>query len=128
MYGAQSEEEIEYMSRVSYASVVGSLMYVMVCIKPNLAQTVSVVSMFMGQPGKEHWTDVKRILRYLKSTSDVGVVYGGENPSLVAGYSDSDYASDVDSRRSMTGYIFALGESVVSWKATLQSTVTFSTT
>ena len=71
---------------------------------------------------------VKRIFRYLKGTSDVSLVYGDKDPRLITEYSDSDYAGDVDSRRSMTGYVFTLGGSVVSWKATLQSTVTLSTT
>uniref|UniRef100_A0A803N5N9 Uncharacterized protein n=1 Tax=Chenopodium quinoa TaxID=63459 RepID=A0A803N5N9_CHEQI len=82
------------MSRVSYASAVGNLMYAMVYTRPDLAQAVSVVSRFMVDPG----------------------------------YLDSDYAGDVDGRRSMTGYVFTLGGSVVSWKATLQPTVTLSTT
>jgi len=71
---------------------------------------------------------VKRIFKYLKGTSDVGLLYRGEAPSLIAGYSNSDYAGDIDSRRSMTGYVFALGNSVNNWKATLQPTVTLSTT
>ncbi|KFK41513.1 hypothetical protein AALP_AA2G139400 [Arabis alpina] len=128
VYAPQSEEEQEYMSQVPYASDVGSLMYAMVCTRPDLAQAVSVVSRFMGQPGKEHWLAVKRIFRYLKGTSDVGLMYGGETPCLVTGYSDSDYAGDVDTRRSVTGYVFTLGSSVVSWKATLQHAMTLSTT
>uniref|UniRef100_A0A3Q7GMB0 Reverse transcriptase Ty1/copia-type domain-containing protein n=1 Tax=Solanum lycopersicum TaxID=4081 RepID=A0A3Q7GMB0_SOLLC len=63
-----------------------------------------------------------------RSTSEVGLIYGGDTQRLVTGYSDSDYAGDVDTRRSMTGYVFTLGGSVVSWKATLQPTVTLSTT
>ena len=119
MFAPQSKEDKEYMSRVPYANAVGSLMYAMVCTRPDLAHAVSVVIRFMRQPGKEHWLAVKRILRYLKGTYDGGLIYGGEAPSLIAG--------DVDSRRSMTGYVFALGNSVISWKATLQPTVTLST-
>lgn len=124
----KSAGEKEYMSRVPYASAVGSLMYAMVCTRPDLAHSVSVVSRFMSQPGKKHWQAVKRIFRYLKGTSDVGLIYRGDIQCLVTGYSDSDYAGDVDSRRSMTGYVFTLGGSVVSWKATLQPTVSLSTT
>ncbi|KAJ4703555.1 Retrovirus-related Pol polyprotein from transposon TNT 1-94 [Melia azedarach] len=124
----KSVEEKEYMSRVPYTSAVGSLMYAMVCTRPDLTQSVSVVSRFMGEPSKEHWQAVKRIFRYLKGTFDVGLIYGGDTQCLVTGFSDSDYAGDVDSRRSMTGYVFTLGSSVVSWKATLQPTVTLSTT
>ncbi|XP_074293159.1 secreted RxLR effector protein 161-like [Silene latifolia] len=127
-FSPKSAEEREYMSRVPYSSAVGSLMYAMVCTRPDLAQSVSVVSRFMGDPGKEHWQAVKRIFRYLKGTYDVGLIYRGDRECLVSGYSDSDYAGDVDSRRSMTGYVFTLGGSVVSWKATLQPTVTLSTT
>ncbi|KAJ4700747.1 Retrovirus-related Pol polyprotein from transposon TNT 1-94 [Melia azedarach] len=127
-FAPKSVEEKEYMSRVPYTSAVGSLMYAMVCTRPDLAQSVSVVSRFMGEPSKEHWQAVKRIFRYLKGTFDVGLIYGGDTQCLVTGFSDSDYAGDVDSRRSMTGYVFTLGSSVVSWKATLQPTVTLSTT
>ena len=124
----QSEAEMEYMAKVPYSSAVGSLMYAMVCTRPDLAHAVSVVSRFMANPGKEHWLAVKRIFRYLRGTSDVGLIYGGDTECLVTGYSDSDYAGDVDSRRLMTAYVFTLGHSVVSWKATLQPTVTLSTT
>jgi len=94
-------------------------MYAMVCTRPDLAHAVSVVSRFMGEPSKEHWQAVKRIFRYLRGTSDVGLIYGGDTQCLVTSYSDSDDAGDVDSRRSMTGHVFTLGGSVVSWKATL---------
>ncbi|XP_042035223.1 secreted RxLR effector protein 161-like [Salvia splendens] len=111
-----------------YSNAVGSLMYAMVCSRPDIAHAVSVVSRFMVQPGKEHWQAVKRIFRYLRGTYDVGLVYGGDTHCSVTGYSDSDYAGDVDGRRSMTDYVFTLGGSVVSWKATLQAAVTLSTT
>uniref|UniRef100_A0A3Q7H623 Reverse transcriptase Ty1/copia-type domain-containing protein n=1 Tax=Solanum lycopersicum TaxID=4081 RepID=A0A3Q7H623_SOLLC len=127
MFTPQSEEKKEYISRVPYVSAVGSLMYVMVCTRPDLAHVVSVVSRFMGQPGREHWQAVKRIFRYLRGTFDVGLINGGYTQCLVTGYSDSDYAGDVDTRRSMTGYVFTLRGSAVSWKASLQPTVTLST-
>lgn len=60
------------MARVSYASVVGSLMYVMVCIRPNISQAVSMISRYMHNPGKNHWLAVKWILSYLHGTTDVG--------------------------------------------------------
>ncbi|KAK9676070.1 hypothetical protein RND81_11G051700 [Saponaria officinalis] len=60
----------------------------------------------------------------MRGTADVGLVYGNNDECLVVGYSDSDYAADVDGRRSVTGYVFTLGGSVVSWKYTLQSSVT----
>ncbi|KAK9676132.1 hypothetical protein RND81_11G056600 [Saponaria officinalis] len=118
-FAPKSAEEKAYMSRVPYANAVGSLMYAMVCTRPDLAQSVSMVSRFMGDLGKQHWQAVKRIFWYLKGTSDVGLIYGGVTECLLSGYSKSDYVRDVDSRRSMTGYVFTLVGSVVSWKATL---------
>lgn len=115
------------MAKVPYSSAVGSLMYVMVCTRPDLAYSVSVVSRYMVNPNRDHWSAVKRIFRYLKGTSDVGLIFVVIK-SVVTGYSDSDYAADLDLRRSLTGYVFTLGNAVVSWKATLQSSVALSTT
>jgi hypothetical protein len=57
------------MSRVPYSSTIGSLMYVMVCTRPDIAHAVGVVSRYMNNPGKEHWEAVKWILRYLRGTN-----------------------------------------------------------
>ena len=124
----QSKSEREYMSHVPYVSVVGSLMYVMVYTRPNLAQTVNVVSKYMGKLGKEHWQTVKCIFRYLKGTTDIGLVYQGDTSCALAGYSDSDYAIDLDARQSVTGYAFTIRYSLISWKVTLQSIIALSTT
>lgn len=124
----QLEAEKEYMSRVPYASAVGSLMYAMMCTRPDFAQAVSMVSRFMSQPSREHWQAVKRIFRYLRGTYDIGLVYGDSENCVLTGYSDSDYAADLDGRRSMTDYVFTVGGSVISWKATLQPSVALSTT
>jgi poly(3-hydroxybutyrate) depolymerase len=63
------------MSRVPYASAVGSMMYAMVCTHPDISQAVSVVSRYMANPSKDHWQAVRWILRYLSGTADVGLVY-----------------------------------------------------
>ena len=65
------------MSHVPYASVVGRLMYAMVCTRPDIAHSMGVLSRFMSNPGKEHWTVVKRVFRYLRGTSDYGLCYQG---------------------------------------------------
>ncbi|GAA0159880.1 transmembrane signal receptor [Lithospermum erythrorhizon] len=126
-FAPKSSEENEYMSHVPYASVVGILMYVMVCTRQDLAHAVSIVSRIMGELGNEYWQAVKRIFRYLKGTSDVVLSYGCNSQYIISGYFDSDYAGDVDSKRSMTSYVFTLGGTVVSRRATLQSTMIFST-
>ena len=71
---------------------------------------------------------MKRIFRYLRGTSYICLSYGCDSQCLVSGYSDSDYTGDVDSKRSMIRYVFALGGSIVSWKVTLQPLLTLSTT
>jgi len=125
----QSEDEVEHMSKIPYASAVGSIMYAMVCTRPDIAQSVSVVSRYMSSPGKRHWEAVKWILRYLKGASGVGLTFRKSGGGIsILGYVDSDYAGDLDRRRSTTGYIFTLVGSAVSWKSTLQSIVALSTT
>ena len=69
----KTQEEEEDMSRVAYASAVGSLMYAMVCTRPDIAHAVGVLSRFMSKPRKEHWTRVKQVFRYLCGTSDYGL-------------------------------------------------------
>ena len=122
------EAEREYMSKVPYANVVGSLMYAMVCTRPDISQAVGVISRYMHNPGKEHWQAVKWILRYIHNTVDVGLVFEQEDNQSVVGYCDSDFAGDLDKRRSTTGYVFTFAKAPVSWKSTLQSTVALSTT
>ena len=95
------------MSKVPYASLVGCLMYAMVCTRPDLAQVVSVVSRYMANPGRQHWTAAKWILRYLKGTKRLGILFERQQgKACVSGYVDSDYAGDLDKRRSTTGYVF----------------------
>ena len=73
----KDEKELEEMSEVPYASAVGCLMYVMVYTRPDLAHAMSTVSMDMSKPGKEHWNTMKRIFRYLKGTSEHGILFAG---------------------------------------------------
>lgn len=118
------------MSRIPYSSVVGNLMYAMIYTRPDLAHAVRVVSRYMHNPGKEHWNAVKWILRYLKGTVDFGLLFDKNSVKTndVIGFVDSDYAGNLDKRRSLSGYMFFLCGSAVSWKASLQSVVALSTT
>ena len=125
-----TDEEREYMAKVPYANAVGSLMYAMVCTRPDISHVVSIVSRYMHDPGKGHWQAVKWILRYLQNAMDVGLTFEQDKSlgKCIVGYCDSDYAGDLDKRRSTTGYLFTLTKAPVSWKSTLQSTVALSTT
>ena len=107
-----NEAERKEVSRVPYASAVGSLMFVMICTRPDIAQAVRAVSRYMANPGGEHWIIVKRILRYIRGTSNVVLCYGGSE-FTVKGYVDSDFAGDFDKRKSTTGYVFTLAGAAV---------------
>ena len=115
------------MSRVLYASAVGSLMFAMICTRPDIAQAVGAVSRYMANPGGEHWIAVKRIMRYIIGTLDVALCYGGLE-FTVRGYVDSDFVGDLDKRKSTTGYVFTLAGAAVSWVSKLQTVVALSTT
>ena len=118
------------MSKVPYSNAVGSLMYAMVCTRLYISHAVGTVSRYMHNPGKEHWQVVKWILRYIWKTLNVGLIFKKDDMvgQDVVGYCDSDYAGDLDKRRSTTSYVFTLAKTPVSWKSTLQSTMALSTT
>ncbi|RVW85369.1 Retrovirus-related Pol polyprotein from transposon TNT 1-94 [Vitis vinifera] len=123
----KTEEERDHMSKVPYASAIGSLMYAMVCTRPDIAHAVGVVSRFMSRPGKQHWEAVKWILRYLKGSLDTCLCFTGASLKL-QGYVDADFAGDIDSRKSTTGFVFTLGGTAISWTSNLQRLLLLSTT
>ena len=120
----------EYMSCVSYHSAVGSLMYAMVCTRPDLSQAISIVSRYMHAPEKQHWQAMRWILRYIYGTVDIGLQFTkNDSQGLhLIGYVNSDFAGDLNKRRSTTGYLFTLAGAPVCWRSILQSTVALSTT
>ena len=123
----KTEEERAYMAKVPYASAIGSLIYVMVCTRPDIAQAVGAVSRYMNNPGKLHWEAVKWILRYLRGTTSKALCFKGGD-MVLTGYVDADLAGNVDIRRSTTGYVYTLGGTAVSWGSQLQKIVALSTT
>ncbi|GJS62213.1 retrotransposon protein, putative, ty1-copia subclass [Tanacetum coccineum] len=122
--------DVERMSKVSYANTVGSLMYLMVCTRPAIAYAISVVSRYLANPGKNHWEAVKWILKYLRGTANVDLVYGTDrgNHVNITGFVDSDYTKNPDKGRYITSYAFLVHGCVVSWKAMLQHVMALSTT
>ena len=100
------------MYRVPYASVVGSLMYAMVCTRPNIPHAVGVLSRCMSKLVKEHWTTIKRVFRYLRGTTNHALYYQGrDGPDRVLdvhGFVEPDKDGDLDHRRSTSGYGFNL--------------------
>ena len=116
------------MKLVPYAPTVGSLMYVTVATRPDIAHVVGVVSRFMHNPGRSHWNAVKHVFKYLPDTKNHGILFGLNKNSTVVGYTDSDFAGCVDSRKSTTGYCFKFGNGTISWKSKLQECMTTSKT
>ncbi|XP_073223532.1 secreted RxLR effector protein 161-like [Cicer arietinum] len=114
----------------TYASAIGSIMYVMVCSIPDISHAVSVTSVFMGNPRNTHWQAVKWIVRYLNGTLDIGLGYSKKtnDSSTNQGIVDSDFAGNLDKRRSITRYVFTLFGNPKRWKASLQHTIALSTT
>ena len=106
------------MTKVPYALAVGSLMYAMVCTRPNIGHVVGVVSRYMSNPEREHRAAVKWILRYLKGTSSECLRFGLGKP-LLEGYTNSDMLVDLDTNRSTFGYVMTYARGVVSWHSRL---------
>ena len=115
------------MKTVSYASAVESLQYAQVCTRPDLAFLTGILGRYQSNLGIEHWRMVKKALCYLQGTKGLMLMYRRSYSQHIDGYSDSDFAGDVDDRKSTSGYIFTLPGGAISWKSSKQ-TVTASST
>ncbi|GKV23084.1 hypothetical protein SLEP1_g32861 [Rubroshorea leprosula] len=122
-----TKEEKEKMSSIHYSSTVGSLMYAMVCTRPDISHAIGVVSRFLSNLGKIHWEAVKWIFRYLRRTTKLCLTFGQTKP-ILKGYTDADMAGDLDNRKFISGYLFTFAGGAVSWQSKLQKCVALSTT
>ncbi|CAA7021416.1 unnamed protein product [Microthlaspi erraticum] len=122
-----THDERERMSRIPYASTIGSIMYAMLCTRPDIACALSMTSIYQSDPGESHWTAVKNILKYLRNTKDKFLVYRGSDELVLSGYTDASFQTDKDDFCSQSGFIFCLN-GVVSWKSSKKSIVADSTT
>lgn len=123
-----SKEE-EYMKNVPYLEAIGSLMYLMLGTRPDLAFAIGKLSRFGNNPGTTHWNLLKRVISYVKGTLNYSITLGGDSrgiPKLIA-YSDSSFQDCPDTSRSTSGYVFFLGVGPVSWSSKRQTVVTNST-
>lgn len=100
------------MKKIPYSSVVSSLMYVMVCTRPDIAHVMGMVSHYFSNPGKDHWEAVRCVMRYLCSSSHLKLTLGCKNPMFV-GYTNSDLAGSLDDRKSTSGYMMTFSRGVV---------------
>ena len=109
----------------SYSGLIGSLLYLSVGTRPDIAQAVGALSRYMAKPSEDHWVAAKGLLRYLSGTVGLGLKYGAGGGFV--GYCDADFAGDIDTRRSTTGYVFTLYGGAISWSSRMQPTVAVST-
>ncbi|CAI7868825.1 unnamed protein product [Closterium sp. NIES-53] len=118
-----SDESVEPSG--PYLELVGCLMYLMTCTRPDLAYPLSLLARYVapGRHRKVHWDAAKRVLRYLCSTSGMGLVLGGRARVVLTGHADASWVDDLATQRSSQGYTFSLGSGSVSWRSTRSSSV-----
>lgn len=136
---ATESDDLLDTATFGYRELVGSLLYLSVCTRPDIAYAVGALARHMANPTAEHWSTAKALIRYIAGTTTYGIKYvkTGINGSVsitaanitpLVGWCDADYAGDTDTRRSTTGYVFIMGNGAISWSSRLQPTVAVSTT
>ncbi|KAL0434236.1 UNVERIFIED_CONTAM: Retrovirus-related Pol polyprotein from transposon TNT 1-94 [Sesamum latifolium] len=123
----KTDEKLKRMSNIPYASAVGSIQFVVQCTWPDVAYALSVTSIYQACVEVAHWGPVKSILKYLKRTKDMFLIYGG-GELILEGYSDASFQSDDDDVKSQSGFVFKLNGGAVAWKSSKQDTTVNSTT
>ena len=114
------------VSPTLYRSIIGSLLY-LTASKPDIAFSVGVCARYQASPKESHMTAVKRIIRYINGTPDYGLWYSKDSNACLAKYSDANWASSVDDRKSTSGGCFYLGNNLVSWISKKKNSVSLST-
>ena len=124
----KTKEELAEMEKIPYQQAVGSILYLAQSTRPDLVYAINNVSRFNNNFGKAHWVAVKRILRYLKGSMNLKLVFCKETYNNVIGFSDADWAGEIDQRRSCTGYVYVYQGGAISWNSKMQHTVALSST
>ena len=123
-----ASETDETVDQQLYQSTVGSLMYLSVSTRPDITFAVSNLARYSVKPTKAHWSAAKRVMRYLKGTSELGIIYSNKGSELkLTGYSDADWGGDINDRKSTSGYIFKVSDGAVLWRSKKQTCVALST-
>ncbi|KAG6543703.1 hypothetical protein Mapa_014887 [Marchantia paleacea] len=135
-HGCKLKKEMDETSKESikdlqflYQSALGSLMFAMVCTRPDIAHSVGALAKYTNCPTPAHWRCLKRVLRYLKGTLGMYLEYKklGCKP-ILKGFSDASWGDDLDNSRSTSGYLFTLSGGAISWGSKQQKSVALSTT
>ncbi|KAJ9540180.1 LOW QUALITY PROTEIN: hypothetical protein OSB04_026686 [Centaurea solstitialis] len=114
------------LHKVEYSRILDSLMYLMSCTRLDLAYAVSKLSRYTSNASVEYWRSITRLLRYLRYTRECGLHYG-RYPTVIKGYSDVNWISDIKDSRSTSGYVFTLGSATISWKSSKKTIIARST-
>jgi hypothetical protein len=122
-----TQQERDDADALPYRALIGSLMYLMISTRPDIDSAVIQLSRFMSNWGVTHWETALDILIYVQSTPKLGITYH-RGPASLVGYTDSNWAGNIDNARSTTGYIFYLANGPISWKSKEQKTVALSST
>ncbi|KAE9296708.1 hypothetical protein PR003_g23685 [Phytophthora rubi] len=127
MQSPTTNAEREAMKTKPYRSLIGCLLYITTCTRPDVAYIVTQLSRFLENPGQQHWKAAIRVLRYLKSTKDLGIIYNSKDGKvMLEAYTDADWGSNLDDRRSVSGIIIMIGGAPVVFKSKYQRTVALS--
>ncbi|KAK6143449.1 hypothetical protein DH2020_023797 [Rehmannia glutinosa] len=110
-----SKNRGEVVSQVEYSRVIGSLMYLMSCTRPDITYAMSKLNRYTSNPGHDHWKCIVRLLRYLRYTRDFGLHYTRYSV-VIEGYNDANWISDIKDSKSTSGFVFTLGGATISWK------------
>ena len=121
----KTEDKSPALSDITaYRSLVGALLYIAVCARPDIAACVSILGRKVSAPTEVDWVAAKRVVRYLKTTKDWKLKFGTSDGLI--GYSDADWAGDIETRKSTTGFVFHYAGGAVSWVSRRQNCVTLS--
>lgn len=107
---------------VPYCEAIGSLMYLMIGTRPDIAFAINLLSRYSNEPKLAHWKAIKRVLQYVNETKGLGILYQGKDMPQLKCYVDSDYAACIDTRRSTCGFVISINGGSIIWKSTKQKT------
>lgn len=126
MLSVEDSEKLD--EQTPYRKAVGSLIYLATVSRPDISYVISVLSQFLDKPTKVHWCLVKKVLKYLKGTSGLGILYNANAESKLECFSDSDFAGDPSSRKSTSGMLFKFCGGAITWASKRQKCIALSTT
>ena len=118
-----SKNELDEIKKLPYRSLVGCLLYLSIGTCPDITYSVQQLSQYLDCYSYAHWNAAIHVVRYLSGTQELKLCLSGTNQISLLGFTDSDWANCLDTRRSVGGHPYTLGSGVVSWQARKQKTM-----